>query len=814
MGCPESREVVPHAYDFRRCLVAVLSIPLLAAPAWSASVTGAFVEKGARNPLLGVEVVLRDAADSSVVAHASTGADGRFGLDSLRVGRYLLRASLLGYVTRTRSDVVLTDAAPTLDLGADELAISPIGIKGVEKSTARATAIVASDRNLYLTRDMPSASTGTATDLLRAVPELDVDIDDRVSLRGSSSVTIQINGRPSPLKGDALTAFLRQYPASRIERIEVISNPSAKFDPEGMAGIVNIVTKEALDLGTSGSVNLTLGDRNSGPGTRIARQKGKLTLHGGLTGFWNRREFRLHDQRQHLLAQPPNGYDMLSDSENHGDFGNFDASFDYAFDKRSTLYGTTSGFRSSFNSDARQDYVFSDDAQNVTMRYVRTTDNVYLYRSGTATLGFAHVVEKSRKEWTAELRHSRTPSHNTTDAIQVFDLPADSIGRISAYDAEDFPRETSLQVDDTHPLGKKGKLEVGYRGVERSSHNVSTLAILSGAPGGDDGEYRHREVFHTGYVTLGSTFGRLSLQGGVRAEAANTSLDVIPTATHYDNDYRSVFPSANVAWDFGKGRTTRLTYSKRIERPSPWILNPNVPNVDSMNRFVGNPYLSPKYTHSFSLEASWAGSRGLLRLSPYYRETIDNWDQFRSVDAQGNSVTTWLNASSIRFFGTSLTASLRQTGRLGGTLNLSIYREIHDASNLTQREQESATLWSLGGNATFKLTKALDAQTFLRYNPAQTLAQGRISGIFFSNVGARYKVRETLTASLTANDPFKLWKYELVSSDASYVQRTTNRGTINSVAMTLSWTWGKPPETKQRRQQEEGQPQDQSQPMR
>src|SRR5262249_42900281 len=166
--------------------LAALLLCLAPASAYCASVTGVFVEKGKRTPLPGVEIVLRTASDSTVAAHTTTGGGGRFQVDSLRAGRYLLRASLIGYVSYVRADVVLSEGAP-LDLGTEELAISPIAVKGVETSTARSTAIVTADRNVYLTKDLPAAA-GTAIELLRAVPELDVDINDNVSLRGSASV--------------------------------------------------------------------------------------------------------------------------------------------------------------------------------------------------------------------------------------------------------------------------------------------------------------------------------------------------------------------------------------------------------------------------------------------------------------------------------------------------------------------------------------------------------------------------------------------------------------------------------------------------
>ena len=791
------------------------AILLLAGTAHAASLAGTAVERGTRTPLLGVEVVLRSAADSSVVAHASTDADGRFLLEGVPAGRYLFRASLLGHVPWVRSDVELADATARVDFGVLELVVSPIALPGVEKKEARATAIVQSDRNVYLARDLPAAAAGTATDLLRAVPELDVDINDNVSLRGSSSITIQVNGRPSPLRGESLAAFLRQFPAQRIERVEVIANPSARFDPEGMAGIVNIVTRDPVDLGFSGSVFLNLGDRMSGGGPRVAWQSGKLTLAGGFGLHWTRNEFRFEDHRTNLLASPPTEFQSIARFQNRGAFGNLDGSAEYAFDKRSTLYANGNGWANDFRNSNVSRNSLSDGQGGTTSDYDRFVDGHYEYGQGNGTLGFMHVIEKARHEWTVELRTNHSGNDNRSDFLQVFFLPADSLPISSLQSGRERTREWSGQVDATQPLGRLGKVEFGYRGVTRRVRGRSELGILSGSGSGGWSDYVHAEAFQTGYVTVGSTFGRWSLQLGARGEIANTSFESVPRATVYDNDYRSLFPSVNTAWDFGSGRTVRATYSKRIERPAAWYLNPDVPASDPLNRWIGNPYLSPKYTHSYGLEAGWSGSRGLLRLSPFLRETFRNWDQFRSADASGALVTTWLNASAVRSWGVSLMGSLRQTGRLGGTFNLSLYRERHDASNLTRREQQDVTLWSLSGNGTLKLTPTIDLQGWLRYNPAQTLAQGRIAGNLFMHLGARRKLGEKAWVSVTMNDPFRLWRYELVTRDASYLQSNAQRGTMRRTALTLGWNWGKPPETRARRPSSEEAPSTEPpQPMR
>ena len=792
----------------RAALGALLTILLQSASAVAASVNGALVAAETKTPLAAVEVVLRRAADSTVVAHVVTGADGRFRLDSLRSDHYLLRASLLGRVPFVRWDVVLTEGAPDLDLGTIALAVAPISIRGVDVGTARATAIVAPDRNIYLTKDMPAATSGTATDILRTVPELDVDIDGNVSLRGSTSVNIQFDGRAAPLKGQALTTFLRQMPASRIERVEVIANPSAKFDPEGTAGIVNLVLKDKLGLGLSGSVSLSLGQRFSSSGTRVAWQTGPLTVFGGVSGSLYHYSYESSTVRQSLLTSPPSAFAWNLDSRYAGRYGMSDVSADYALSKRSTLYGTINGTYGTSEPHTLTRYALSDSTEALTGSYERTDDGHWGSPTLSCTLGLQHVVQQGKDERSVEFMQNGTDGDNRSDGVQHTVVPAGAGDQASRQVGASGYHERSLQLDDTHPLGARGNLELGYRGAERRTTTSSDLRFFAGdslvvTPLSDASDYAHREVFHSGYVTVGTTFGRLSLQGGVRAELARTNFDVRSSGHPYANDYRSLFPSANAAWDFGRGRTVRATYSKRIERPSPYQLNPDVPSSDSLNRFVGNPYLGPRYTHSWSLDASWTGSRGSLRLSPYLRRTVDNWDVVTHVDATGAATATFLNASSVRVFGASVTASLRQTGRIGGTLSVGVSQEHHDASNLSSQYRHEVTGWSANGNATFKTTSTLDLQAYLRYSPARALAQGRASAYTAFSLNARQKLGEKAWISLMVNDPFNLSTYWSSTGDATYAQRITSRNHMRSVSGSFTWTWGKAPETKQRRQSAE-----------
>jgi hypothetical protein len=801
------------------CIAALLMLLARPDPARGGSVTGTFVEAGGKAPLAGVEVVLRSAADSTVVAHTSTGGDGHFRVDSLRFGRYLLRASLIGYTPLLRTDLTLAEGAAVLDLGTQILRVSPIALPGVETRTARATAIIGSDRNTYLTKDMPMATSGTATDILRAVPELEVDINDRVSLRGSTSVNIQFNGRTAPIKGDALTSYLRQMPASRIERVEVIANPSAKFDPEGMAGIVNIVFKDNLGLGLSGSVNATTSPRYSGPSARVAWQQGPLTLFGGVSGTLYHYSYQSSTNRQGLLTSPPSSLLWEVNNQYKGRYGAADASADYAIDKRSTLYATVNANQSGYDPNTLTHASLSDSTRALVSRYDRTDVGDSDNQTPSVTLGFQHVVQAGKDERSIEVIQSGTDGGNRTDGFVRTFVPAGTTDQTLVQTSSNGYHERSVQVDDTHPWAKSGKLELGYRAARRVSTNSSELEFFAGGgpvatPLTGISDYEHREAFQSGYVTLGTTLGHLSLQGGARGELARTQFDVRSSGHHFDNDYRSLFPSANVAWDFGKGRNVRATYSKRIERPSPYYLDPDVRSSDSLNRFVGNPHLAPRYTHSWSVDASWTGSRGSLRLSPYLRETVDNWDVVTRVDAAGAAVSTYLNASSIRYYGASVTGSLRQTARVGGTLSLGVSQEHHDAGNLSSQYRRNVTGWSANGNVTYKATKALDLQGYLRYAPARALAQGRASSYTALSLSSRLKVRENAFVSLSFNDPFNMAKYSSSTGDATYAQTTTSHNRIRSASATLSWTWGKPPEEKRRRQTVEQPPQDAPAPGR
>ncbi len=755
-------------------------------------------------PLAAAAVMVRGVGVDSLVQRGTlTNAEGRFRIGGFAPGRYRVVVAYVGYLPGS-APVSLSSAAPDVDVGSIRMATAPVALKAIEVSAERSPVVMLPDRTSYSTKTRPVASAGTATDVLRGIPELEVDMNGKVSLRGNANVAIHLNGRPAPMKGDALQQFLQQFPANRIDRVEVIPNPSAKYDPEG-AGIVNIVLKDNADLGLSGTVSGNSGTRGrEGLNTRLAWQQGRWTLFGG-TGlnFWHFQS-STHDLRENLLAQPITFLDQTQSSTQHSNFQLADLSAEYKLTKKATLYGAANVWHWASGSDGLAGYLWMDSLETPTSRYSRLSAGSNGNTSTDFNLGFRRQVQPQRDEWSVELRRSARVGDNDgrfrQQPLTLQGDPSDPMSLTLNTVGSDYA-EWVLQADLTHPLGAKGKLESGYRGSARTQSSDYLLQLFTPVEAVDPSQvtrsaYAFDERFSSAYATLSRTLGKASLQGGLRAEAASTTFRLTSTGQAFPNDYKSIFPSANLSYDLGSGRSLRLSYSKRIDRPSADLLNPAVPSSDPLNRSEGNPLLKPRYGHSLSMDLSWSGSHGTLRLSPYFRRTVDNWDQVRTVDSAGVSTMTWQNIASMDSYGSSLTASMRPGGRIGGFATVNAFHVAYDATNLAAGFNRQATLLSANANLTARLTSTLETQWMANYMPARELPQGRQSAMFMSNVGAKQKLLGNKAwATLWIQDPLNLWHYTFTTRDPTHIQTSRNQFSVRGLTLSVTYSFGKPPQS-------------------
>jgi hypothetical protein len=757
-------------------------------------------------PLVSAAVTIRNEADSSVAGGGMALRDGRFLIEGLPLGRYMARITHIGFKPHNILNVQLTAAQPAIELGQMKLAVAAVELEAVEATAQKSPVVVEADRTIHDTRDMIAAKGGKAIDVLRNVPELEVDMNGKVTMRGNQSIEIHINGRKAPLRGDALTNYLQQMPGDRISKVEVIPNPSAKHDPEGMGGIVNIVMKDNADLGLSGSVSMNGSTRlHRGFGTRINYQKGRLTLFTGGNLNFNDNKSDLYDLRRNLLASPVTLFEQNGLSEHSGYFNGFDLTTEFKVGKQAHLWLNGSTWGNGSESDNLTAYGIMTDDRVMLDSYDRANRSDMTWRSGDVSTGFKQVFQPMKHELTIDLRRffgGNTNENRIRKMLEDTNAPVE----ITNTDLDQDNAETSLSADYTRPLGK-GKLDVGARIAGRGNNYDNTTQIFASetvvVPTSETlNVYQYDERFNSLYVTANQPWKKFGFTTGLRAELATTEFELPGTDESFRNEYHTLFPSAAVSYDFGKGRTARINYGKRIGRPWPDILNPYVPVTDPLNRRVGNPYLKPNYTHSVTADFSKVGTRGTLRLAPYYRTTVNQWMDIKRVDSAGVSTVTWENVANVTTYGTSFTASLRPTptGRVSGSTTFNLFREERDAGSLTTDYIKSATRWSANANAQLKIDANTNAQTNFNYNPPRILLQGRMSAMIWNGIGVRRQFMDKKgSLNLNVNDPFNLSHWNFTTNDRTHEQLSKTTFKNRQASLSITYNWGKPPQQQSRR---------------
>lgn len=769
---------------------------LSAQPVEHGGVRGRVISAEGDAPLRTANVVLRVPGRSDAAVSTATDGSGRFLLVGVPAGQYTMEVSYIGYAARTREVTVV--AGQTLDAGTIRLSVEAIALEGVTVETQRPQATYAPDRDIYSTESLPAAEGGVATELMMSIPDLDVDFDGTVTLQGSSP-QIYINGRPAPMDGEALSAFLEQFPADRIERIEVIPNPSARFSAEGSGGIINIVLKEGVDLGANGSVFASIDTRGAtGAGGQGSFQRGPLMLTGSGSLRSSNQEQTGYDLRQNLRDDPPTYLRQDNWSDQGRLSGNARLSAEYRLGEQSLLRGRGSFSGHGSESDASTTTTHMDHLEEWTQRYDRRTRSNSDRRSLDLMLGFSHAFEPGRHTLDIEFDFAKGGNRSDREVETDFEfvgdgaiLPADLLLDDSRTDDQEY----ALRVDYVRPFGEAGQIEVGYRGSFETRDDERLIHEFTEEPDGPIENvtvrgFVHDQTFHSGYVTFARRFGSFGVQLGTRARWMDTQFEV-PTGDVIEATGLDLFPTANLTYEFENGRRLRLSYSRRSRRPSPWRLNPIDQSTDPLNRDVGNPDLEPQYTHSFGLDFNASMPWGNLRFSPYYRRVTNDWARIQTIDEDGVSTRTWENLASQDRYGASLTASIRGRSGWGGFVSLSGRGERRDAGNLETTISRSSFHWSVRGNLSGQLIGGLGVRANLAYTPARDVPQGRMGSRVDSGIGLRQRLLDgRMSISLMASDPFDISRSTFESRDPTFVQLGRTEISRQSVRLSASYTFG------------------------
>ena len=745
--------------------------------------------------------------DTAFVRGALPNADGSFQIEGLTPGRYAVRVRALGYAPVARNDVVVASEHPITDIGSIALSRVAAQIAGQEVRADRDEVVLAPDRNSYSTKNMTTAIGGTAIDVLRNVPSVEVDGSNNVSLRGNQSVIVQINGRSSPLYGDQLANFLAQLPASTIARVEVSTNPSAKNDPEGTAGIINIVLNQEADLGLSGGATAATGTTGLvNVNGNIGRQAGPTTAFLSYGLYRDSRPMGGFTNQTNLGGTSPAFVMSHIDGSNEPRWQNATFRSEYRFTEHNALSADAVVSRGRSTRNSASYYSDLDRARDTIGLFDQFNTQNWRSIFQDYSAAFRRTGDARATTYSTELR--LTQGHSTSDGF-LFGNVYQGDASTGAYA---IPKEQdvtisgnpswSLQSDYTHPFSASTKLEAGIKGAIRHTSSDFSAAYADSAtglfaPARDRSiTFDYREQISSSYAVLSQRLGKVQTQAGLRLEQADTRLDLpaaAPDSQRFGTRYASAFPSGIVSYNFTDLRSVKLSYSRRISRPNPYQLTPVVQKEDARNIFEGNPALRPEYTDAVELGLQDSHNWGTLQLTPYLRRTAHAVRFIQRIDTTGVTTGTFDNVASVVTMGSDLNLTVKHgpvTLLTGG----SVYHYASDATNLTNtlgNLSTQAVVWSTRANATWKLSPAMDAQFFANYRAPFTTESGSQSAFVSMNLALRRKLwNDRGSLAVRVADPFNMMTFGSRTQSARVVQLTERSFGMRGVFISFSRNFG------------------------
>lgn len=708
------------------------------------------------------------------------------------------------------------------DLGNIKIEVEEKVLDNVTVSSSKPGLQLGIDRKIFnVDKNIVSAG-GTAVDIMRNIPSLNVDIDGNVTMRNSAP-QIFIDGRPSNLT-------LEQIPSDAIQTVELITNPSAKFDASGgTAGILNIVLKKEKKVGYNGSIRTNIDSRAKlGLGGDINLRQQKINVFA--SGMYNQRKSISNGVTTRLnLFDTPDTYLTQNDkSIMNGAFGFGRAGIDYFISNRSTLSASVNLARGSFKPNTVSS-ILTDTLGKGSIFSKRNANTEGSFRNLGATLGFKHNFPKAGRELTADVTYNKSKNENNSNIVtDTFSVPQyELIGtRKQLQEAFGSNDNVTLQTDFVNPLTEKSKIEMGIRAQLRK--NTSTSAFFTDKIGqwvidpSSQTSYKSNDQVYAAYATYSNQVGSFGYQLGLRAESSNYKGELLSTGEKFDIKFPvSLFPSIFLSQKISESQSLQLNYSRRINRPNFWQLTPITDSSDKLNPSRGNPGLVPEFTNSFELSYEKTfKNRDNFIASLYYKRTTDLITRFQEPN-KGSSdediiLNTYINANSSYVTGLELISRNNLAKWWEITSNLNIYASEVKIDDPNQIDQGRLTSWFGKLNNNFKLPKNISIQLSGDYQSKTILppggsssnnrggmggmfggpasaSQGYIRANYGMDVAVKYEFLKNKTASVSINmnDILRTRRMDSHSESALLIQDSFRRRDPRIIRINFNWRFGK-----------------------
>jgi outer membrane receptor protein involved in Fe transport len=634
------------------------------------------------------------------------------------------------------------------------------------------------DRKSYGIASDLSTTTGSISDALRNIPSVEVDPQGNVSLRGDSNVTILLDGKPSgQFKGASAGQALQALPADTIERVEVITNPSAEFSPEGTAGIINLISKKTRKAGASGSARVSLGNHGrKQAGITGAYNSEKLTLSGDANGRFDPQSADGLDTRTILDGQ---GHVLSTSQTRNSGSGHLDrwaahASLDYDLDSTTRIGGDIRF--SHFDIDQGPDAKFQ--AEDPSGAVILAFDEPGRLRFG---LGDGAVQANFRRTFGGD-GHTLTVNLSREHIDDVRDQSLDRISTVppgpavfSDLRTRNSQNQTELKADYVRPMPGEAKLKTGYDlRIDDNRYDNQGLIGVSAATALPDpaqaNRFLYRQTVAAAYLTYEQPAGDWTVLGGLRLENVELDLNQVTTAQVHDASYFRAYPSLHLAYKLSDAQQLSLSYSRRVQRPQPDDLNPFPVPFGPLNFQAGNPNLQPQTTDSLEAGYQYRAGGTFYLATLYYRRNAHGVTDVVTAQAGGVLLTTKANLSNSQAAGLELVANGHLTKTLSYSVSTNLYwNEIEAVNDGLQQLPNFAgrrQAFEVGGRGslTWQPTAKDTFQASTNLNAKRLTPQGFVEPFAITYLGYRHKFSDALFGVVTIQDPFQGLRFRQTSS--------------------------------------------------
>ncbi|MDD5581759.1 MAG: TonB-dependent receptor [Candidatus Marinimicrobia bacterium] len=730
-------------------------------------------------------VVVYSLPDSTLIDGAMSDENGYYYIRNIPLGHYYISAKFIGFHEALSEDFMVTPGNLSIKVNDIRLKRAALQMSEIQVVGERPLVEFKADKRVVHADQFATSLSGTAVEILENVPSIDVDADGTVSLRGSSNFIVMIDGHPSIFDG---SDALEQIPATLVQSIEIITNPSARYDPDGTTGIINVITKKQKISGISSQVSVNAGSNESyGTSVAFSMRFDKLTWNNSLS--WNDAQF----ENKRMSNKTTTINDTVFSIYGGGNGINKNTRYSYrtSLDWRATdnflisaQFNIGHNDRSGQNNQTFEEYPYY-------IFYTSLDEDTQKRDNWGTGLEFTKKFKGKNHDLSGSVRYTsrlndefsettrRTVNENITDRTKDTESSDDKNWRIKL--------DYKNMLTETHGIeaGLQSRISFDEEEIDRYGWDTTASEYIYYPQYSHSNDYEH--IIHSLYAIYKNELGPFQGQLGVRGEYTYRNMQLNTQDTTYTLDRWDIFPSLHVSLPITENNQLMASYTRRINRPRNWFLEPYRTQRDAYSVFQGNPSLKPEYIDAW--EASWQVSqkRNYLAADIYHRETENKIEQVQSVLDKETMLYTFANVGKDYSTGFELSLNVRPLSFWNIFLSGTVYRYRIEGNFEERTFDRSSNNWGTKINNTFFIgdNARLEFNTF--YHGPSVTSQGRRESFWRSNAAVKYDFGESFTAAIQLRDIFGDNTHEFTSSGPNFVNTTKSERESPIAFITLTY---------------------------